>query len=389
MTTTFEDIEIDLTCPAYASSGLEAVVDAAEEYMQSSIVLFASGYAGGKPDMIAWLAEHDALSKEGRALTAVGAQGLDPESSAMTDNYGAKRGAILDKTSQLRMQNDNVNGQAIASFDTSNQAFQRVRGVVNGLDMELSRPPGESELIRSPAGTLHLTAAAEIRLLNLTLAAVDRVHATIEEADSGMRGVGDDIYQRLPELPRNPYGNATDAGHAGPWTPTASSASWSRGYGTPNDIVAKAQEQLELGVSESDGDNVPVFWGADRKLYTAPYNISDAWCAAFATWTWEQAGYNVHWTNENFVPAIWNDAKSMGLASNITQAQQGDMIIFDWEGDGTPDHVGIVASVDPGTGRITTIEGNSGDQLQSQQYDMNAGSLVGVVKPPSAPSLQV
>jgi cell wall-associated NlpC family hydrolase len=35
----------------------------------------------------------------------------------------------------------------------------------------------------------------------------------------------------------------------------------------------------------------------------------------------------------------------MGLAANASNAQPGDMIIFDWEGDGTPDHVGIVESV--------------------------------------------
>ncbi|WP_433574755.1 CHAP domain-containing protein [Nocardia brasiliensis] len=382
MTTTLADIEIDLPHPAYASGGFVAVVDAAEEYMQSSIVLFASGYAGGQPDMIAWLAENDLLSAEGQLLTAAGAGRLDSGSSAMISGFDQKRGTILDRTAQLRMRNENVNAGVIASFDTSNRAFQHVMAVVNGLKAELSRPPGEYELTRSPDGTLHLTAAAETRLLNLTLEAVDRVQTTIADADTRMRSAGDDIYQRLPELPRNPYGNAPDAGQAVPWAPAASSASWTRGDGTPNAIVAKAQEQLRLGVSESGGNNVPVFRGADGKLYTAPYNINDAWCAAFATWTWEQAGYDVDWTNENYVPAIWNDAKHMHLAAHVSTAQRGDMIIFDWEGDGTPDHVGIVVSVDQG--RITTIEGNSSDRLQTQQYDMNAGSLVGVVKPPPA-----
>ncbi|MGX1778265.1 CHAP domain-containing protein [Nocardia brasiliensis] len=364
-----------------------AVVDAAEEYMQSSIVLFASGYRGGQPDMIGWLAQNELLSAEGQRLAESGAGTLDPGSSGMIDSFEGKRGVMVDKTAQLRMQNDNVNDSVIASFDTSNQAFQSVMQVVNGLSDELGRQPGESELIRSPDGSVHLTAAAESRLLNLTLVAVDRVHTTIEQADAHTRSAGDDIYQRLPDLPRNPNGNAAYVGSLAPWTPTASNASWTQGSGTPADIVAKAREQLQLGVSETGGNDIPVFRGADGKIYKAPYNINDLWCASFATWTWEQAGYNVHWTNENYVPAIWNDANRMGLAANISSARAGDMIIFDWEQDGIPDHVGIVASVDPATGRITTIEGNTDEnRVQEQQYEMNAGSLVGVVKPPSAGS---
>ncbi|WP_067472073.1 C40 family peptidase [Nocardia amamiensis] len=381
MTTTFQDIEINLDPPAYASAGLAAVVEAAEEYMQRSIVLFASGWNGGQQDMIAWLADNDLLSEEGRELTKDGAQKLDAKSSAMTGNYDDKRGLFLDKATQLRSQNNGVKASAIASFDTSNKAFQDVLGIVDGLKAELG---GQHQLTQSPDGSWHLAAAEEVRLLRLILEAVDRVHDRIEDADSGMQRDAESIYQMMPDLPRNPYGSAPDAGNLAPWAPTASSASWAPGSGNRDDIVAKAQEQLKLGVSESGGNNVPMFRGPDGKLYKAPYNINDAWCAAFSTWVWDQAGYNVDWTNQNYVPAIWNDAKHMGLAANIANAQKGDMIIFDWEGDGTPDHVGIVESVDPRTGRINTIEGNSGDALRNQSYAMNAGSLVGVVKPPQS-----
>ncbi|MEV6321660.1 CHAP domain-containing protein [Nocardia sp. NPDC051787] len=381
MTTTFQDIEINLDPPDYASAGLAAVVEAAEEYMQRSIILFASGWNGGQQDMIAWLAEHDLLSAEGRELTKDGAQQLEPKSSAMTGNYGDKHGLILDKATQLRSQNNGVQASAIASFDTSNKAFQDVMGIVDGLKAELS---GGHPLTQLPDGSLHLAAAEEVRLLNLILEAVDRVHDTIEDADSGMQRDAKNIYEMMPELPRNPYGNAPDARNLAPWAPTASSASWAPGNGSRDDIIAKAREQLALGVSETGGNNVPMFRGADGKLYKAPYNINDAWCAAFSTWVWDQAGYNVDWTNPNYVPTIWNDAQHMGLAANIANAQRGDMIIFDWEGDGTPDHVGIVESVDPRTGRINTIEGNSSDRLQTQSYAMNAGSLVGVVKPPQS-----
>ncbi|MGK8525445.1 CHAP domain-containing protein [Nocardia asteroides] len=379
MTTTFADIEIKpFPHPEHASAGLNAIIDAAHAHMQRSIVLFASGSDGGQEDMIGWLSDIGMLSEEGRKLDQDGAQKLEQGTSVMTDNYADRRGEILDKESNLRMRNDNVNERAFASFDTSNKAFQDVKRIAEGLRGELS---GQHEVTMLPDNKPHLTPAAENRLLQLILEAVDRVHDTIEDSDSGMRRNAGNIYEMIPDLPRNPYGNAPDVAPRARWMPTASNATWTRGTGTPDDIIAKAREQLALGISETGGDNVPVF-KIGTKEYAAPYNINDAWCAAFSTWVWEQAGYDVKWTNENYVPAIWNDAKHMGLAANIANAQKGDMIIFDWEGDGTPDHVGIVESVDPRTGRIHTIEGNSGDRLQTQSYSMGAGSLVGVVKPP-------
>ncbi|WP_039800300.1 C40 family peptidase [Nocardia araoensis] len=381
--TTLADIDLpDLPHPAYASGGLNAVVDVANVYMQNAVMLFASGWEGGQPDMIAWLADKKLLSADGKMLTQDGAQTLKSGSAVLVDNYDKQHGAFLDKTSQLQAQNDGVNERAIASFDTSNKAFQDVKEIVNGLKTELGREPGEHQLTRLPDGNLHLTAAEENRLLQLILEGVDRVHDTIEDADSGMRRNAGNIYNMMPDLPRNTYGNAPYAGSRSPFVPTASDASWTPGNGTPDDIVAKALEQLRLGVSETNGDNVPIFYIGD-KPYLAPYNINGAWCAAFSTWVWDKAGYNVNWTNPDYVPSIWNDAQHMGLAANISSAQKGDMIIFDWEGDGTPDHVGIVESVDPRTGQITTIEGNSGDRLKSNHYSMNTGSLVGVVKPPS------
>ncbi|WP_063022147.1 C40 family peptidase [Nocardia niwae] len=387
--TTLEDLDLpDLPHPAYASAGLNAVVDTANVYMQNSVLLFASGWDGGQKDMIAWLADKKVwgndglLSTAGQKLTKDGAQTLEPGSSVLVDKYEDKRGAFLDKTSELQAQNKGVNESAIASFDTSNKAFQDVKEIVTGLKTELSREPGEHQLTRLPDGNLHLTAAEENRLLQLILEGVDRVHDTIEDADSGMQRDAGNIYKMIPDLPRNPYGNAPDVGKRAPWALPASDATWTDGTGTPDDIVAKAREQLNLGVSENNGDNYPVYYDKYGVPHKVPYDIGGPWCAAFSTWVWDKAGYNVEWTNKDYVPAIWNDAKHMGLAANISNAQKGDMIIFDWEGDGTPDHVGIVESVDPRTGRITTIEGNSGDALKSNHYSMNEGSLVGVVKPP-------
>lgn len=53
----------------------------------------------------------------------------------------------------------------------------------------------------------------------------------------------------------------------------------------------------------------------------------------------------------------------------------GDFIIFDWEGDGVPDHIGIVESCDGKT--VYTIEGNSGNACKRKTYARGSGLIYG------------
>ena len=53
----------------------------------------------------------------------------------------------------------------------------------------------------------------------------------------------------------------------------------------------------------------------------------------------------------------------------------GDFILFDFNGNGTPDHIGIVESCDGKT--VHTIEGNSGNRCRRGTYSRGAGSILG------------
>ena len=50
-------------------------------------------------------------------------------------------------------------------------------------------------------------------------------------------------------------------------------------------------------------------------------------------------------------------------------------IFFDWENDGITDHVGIVGSCENGT--VYTIEGNSGDAVEANSYEVGSSSIYG------------
>ena len=51
----------------------------------------------------------------------------------------------------------------------------------------------------------------------------------------------------------------------------------------------------------------------------------------------------------------------------------GAIIFFDWDHDGTSDHVGIVEKCEGG--RVYTIEGNSSDQVRQRNYAVDYSSI--------------
>lgn len=81
-------------------------------------------------------------------------------------------------------------------------------------------------------------------------------------------------------------------------------------------------------------------------------------CAMFASWCFAQAGASCPGLPESYVPYIYNKAKRQGaILSSKKSAQPGDLVLFDWNNDGSLNHVGIVEKNLGGS--LQTIEGNS------------------------------
>lgn len=60
-------------------------------------------------------------------------------------------------------------------------------------------------------------------------------------------------------------------------------------------------------------------------------------------------------------------------------ARSGDIIFFDWDENGTADHVGIVQRVD--IEKVYTIEGNSGDKCKQNEYNLDSNKILGYGTP--------
>lgn len=102
------------------------------------------------------------------------------------------------------------------------------------------------------------------------------------------------------------------------------------------------------------------------------------WCACFVSWCADQCGY----IDEGKAPKFsycqdgvsWFISKKRWYRSSISP-QPGMIIFFDWDGNGTSDHVGIVKDCKDGI--VYTIEGNSGDQCREMWYPDGSSTIYG------------
>ena len=102
------------------------------------------------------------------------------------------------------------------------------------------------------------------------------------------------------------------------------------------------------------------------------------WCACFVSWCADQCGYIESGLVPKFAGCVdgANWFKSNGKWQSRTyEPKTGDIISFDWEGNGTTDHVGIVEKCENGT--VYTVEGNSGDACKQRQYTVGSSNIYG------------
>ena len=102
------------------------------------------------------------------------------------------------------------------------------------------------------------------------------------------------------------------------------------------------------------------------------------WCACFVSWCADQCGYIESGIIPKFSGCVdgsnWFRGNGQWQDRDY-EPQAGDIIFFDWEGDGETDHVGIVEKCENGV--VYTVEGNSGDACRQNQYTVGSSSIYG------------
>lgn len=142
--------------------------------------------------------------------------------------------------------------------------------------------------------------------------------------------------------------------------------------------------QALYGITEGDGDLVAVslsqLGNVGGEPYWSWYGFSSHvdWCACFVSWCANECGYIEAGVIPRFAGCILgsNWFKERGLwQDGGYEPRPGDIIFFDWEGEGLADHVGIVERVE--SSRIYTVEGNSGDACRRKSYPMDSAVIYG------------
>jgi len=106
------------------------------------------------------------------------------------------------------------------------------------------------------------------------------------------------------------------------------------------------------------------------------FNGRVAWCACFVSWCYHEAGLSEpRFAACQSQGVAWFTSRGQWGARGYKDIAPGDAIFFDWDLDGSADHVGIVIGRD--NERVYTVEGNSGDACKIKSYPLNYECIKG------------
>lgn len=130
----------------------------------------------------------------------------------------------------------------------------------------------------------------------------------------------------------------------------------------PVGLRAVAIAGTQIGIKEhpagtNTGPAVVIYQHA-----TNPGQTGFPWCASFVTWCLRQAEWKVSFASMAYVPA-WVAAAHSGkyplMVIAKSEAEEGDIVTYDWDNDTVADHIGFVLSKPDGNGKFNAREGNT------------------------------
>lgn len=145
---------------------------------------------------------------------------------------------------------------------------------------------------------------------------------------------------------------------------------------TPNDLGDDIVEFAEKFLGYSEGNNK-----ADLFMKGTHDSSSTPWCAAYVEYIMENnesadqvADWYKNVDNQWYCPTIYQHAKSNNAVINPDQAKKGDIVLFDWQANGSAkDHIGIFCGIE--NGKAVVIEGNTSNTVAKRYYDLNDSRL--------------
>ena len=130
--------------------------------------------------------------------------------------------------------------------------------------------------------------------------------------------------------------------------------------------------QAVVDIAKSQVGNV----GGQPYLSWYGFTSRVEWCACFVSWCYGQIGLSeprFAACQSQGIP--WFQSHGQWGGRDYANIAPGDAIFFDWDLDGSADHVGIVVGTDGS--RVYTVEGNSGDACKIKSYSLTYECIKG------------
>ncbi|WP_280256172.1 transglycosylase SLT domain-containing protein [Nocardia abscessus] len=169
---------VKLEPPAGVRPGFVGLLEAAQEAIQTSADLLATGSPSQAPDLLK-------LLRDEKLVTG------DENKSVMADGYSDRAQEFRDIKDEIHKQDSSVDLSAYGTYDISTGTFAAIKQHVKDLQFALSEPkpsPGKEFIDRD----------IEMRLANTVLKTVDKVNDEIEKANDKVQTHANDISGSTP-----------------------------------------------------------------------------------------------------------------------------------------------------------------------------------------------
>ena len=137
-----------------------------------------------------------------------------------------------------------------------------------------------------------------------------------------------------------------------------------------------------LSIKRVDKNKLVDFYNAncfDLVKKSRKYRITytDNWCAMFVSVCAYKNGLKTFPYEVSVYQMCLLAKETNTFYRDVESVKSGDLIIYNWNGDYIPDHVGIVKDIKNGI--ITTIEGNYNSSVRSRTLSTHSASIHGFI----------
>lgn len=144
----------------------------------------------------------------------------------------------------------------------------------------------------------------------------------------------------------------------------------------PVNAYAASVGEMQNEVLDVANDEVGYKGTSSYCKYGEWYGYQGGWCTTFVLWCFNKAGENLGVAMyKNIVPSGGNCNSMISWYKNRDRyyttssgytPKRGDLIFFDWSGNGSSQHVGLVDYIDGST--VYTVEGNCSGKVKARKY---------------------